>query len=134
MCVLTSLTTLFDDRRNQKDVQLTLRLLDYARYLRRAISDVYLDYSSIHAVSNWIVDALKTCSSSFAVVANHANALQSAISLSSGLGIAEIWFTFLPTKVNSTEFTELKHLEDGVRNVKDISKTKCSSLLTSGDG
>jgi hypothetical protein len=109
------------------DLKLAHRLLDYARFLRRAVTDMHLDYSGIQAVSKWIVDSLKTCSPAFAVVVNHAKALESAISLSRGLGVTELWSLFLLKKIKPTNLTELEHLEDGVRDLKDISDIQRSS-------
>ncbi|KAF5382460.1 hypothetical protein D9615_002742 [Tricholomella constricta] len=78
-----------------EDLRLALKLLGYGRYLRSISAAAFIDFSALHAVSRWIVDTIENSPSSFSMVNSQVHQLKDIISLSTGLGLIEIWSGFL---------------------------------------
>lgn len=72
---------------------LSLTLLNYARYLRKIGAAVSLDFSALQATCRWIANAVESSSSFFSAVVYQVQLLGDSISLSTGLGLIEIWST-----------------------------------------
>jgi midasin len=107
----------------QVDLGLALKLLKYARYLRRATSSAFFDYSAVQAISRWIAGALYECSPIFLHLASHARALEDAVSLSSGLGLTEIWSSFLVHRSLDLPAVELIRFDTEAGNLRDCVDT-----------
>ncbi|KAG5644766.1 hypothetical protein DXG03_007674 [Asterophora parasitica] len=89
------LRSLADDWKNKSDdLQLSQKLLGYGRHLRAISGAAFVDFSALHAACRWIADAVDSSSSTFLVVASRLNELRDTISLSTGLGLVEIWSGF----------------------------------------
>ncbi|KAG6866182.1 hypothetical protein C0991_007732 [Blastosporella zonata] len=74
-----------------KSLQLSTLLLNYGRYLRKIAAAPTLDFSALQAACRWIVDGIEDGPSAFSTAATWARTLKKTISLSSGLGLNEIW-------------------------------------------
>ncbi|KAF7308632.1 Midasin [Mycena chlorophos] len=78
-------------------MEISSAVLKYANELRNILSKAHFDYSAVHVITEWLVAALKDGRVESSVLESHAVALQQIISLSSGLGIQEIWRRFATT-------------------------------------
>ncbi|KAG6810904.1 hypothetical protein H0H92_009865 [Tricholoma furcatifolium] len=76
-----------------RNLQLSTMLLSYSRYLRKILMGPTFDFSAIQAACRWVADALEDSPSVFSTAKTCARALQKTISLSSGLGLNDIWST-----------------------------------------
>src|ERR1700722_5313724 len=77
------------------DIELLLKLLRYTRHLRGAASSVSFDYSAIQTLASRISDAVKGSSPRLVHLRRHTQALEDAISLSTGLGLSNLWTKLL---------------------------------------
>ncbi|RDB14764.1 Midasin [Hypsizygus marmoreus] len=73
------------------DLAIASNLLNYSRYLHKALGAGSIDFSALQAICRWIAEAIENSSSSFDTVATQMRGLHDAVSLSSGLGMIEIW-------------------------------------------
>jgi midasin len=74
------------------------------------ISDTF-NFSAVQAITRWITDSVENCSSVFMPLAMQAHALSETVSLSSGLGLTEIWSAFFIDELPSSAVTKLEVLE-----------------------
>jgi midasin len=93
-------------------------LLGHARHLRKAVINSSFDFSAVQAISRWILDDLEDCSPSFLQLAAQAQALSDAVSLSSGLGLIEIWSTFFVGNRSMSTSSELVDIDKLARCLK----------------
>lgn len=113
-CITTLMNSL------QRDIQLILKLMRYARYLRLVAGGKAFDYSAIQTVSGWIMGALKEAySPTFATIANIAQSLEDAVSLSRGLGLSAIWTSLSTHHLSEAASLDLHLLERLACRVKD---------------
>ncbi|KAF7309703.1 Midasin [Mycena indigotica] len=99
-------------------MRLASTVIAYANELRQVLIGSHFDYSVVHVVAEWLVTALEHGPPDSVTLGNHAKALQQITSLSSGLGIKEIWNKFSTTgpigSVNTKRLDQLaSHLKDG---------------------
>ncbi|KAF8073543.1 midasin nuclear AAA ATPase [Lyophyllum atratum] len=88
---LDSFTVDSDSRASKSDdLRRSSLLLGYGRRLRR-ITETAFDFSALQATCRWIVDTVENSPAAFSAVARQARALRDTISLSTGLGLIEIW-------------------------------------------
>src|SRR5262245_42711956 len=111
------------------DLKLILRLMAYARVLRKVVADDHFDYSAVQAVSKWITNSLESASPTFSQISNDADSLQKVISLSTGLGMVEIWSRLTVQRSKVTGLAESERLENRVCNLKDVTNSHCLSSL-----
>jgi midasin len=94
-------------------------------------SDMF-DFSAVQAITRWITDSVENCSPAFMSLAIQARALSETVSLSSGLGLTEIWSSFfideLPTSV-VTKLGELEKLTSSLRRSADPSRRHDTYIL-----
>ena len=95
----------------QEEMKLALTILGYGRYLRRVAEATSLDFSAITAICRWIHDAIEDSPASFATFIKQAAILRDSISLSSGLGLLEIWSTFLADRSPAVSSISLRDLD-----------------------
>lgn len=109
-----------------------LTLLQDGRHLRRTMTSDTFDFSAVQAITRWITDSLENCSSAFMSLATQARALSETVSLSSGLGLTEIWSAFfideLPTSV-VTELGDLEKFTSALQRSADTSRRHDTYLL-----
>jgi hypothetical protein len=97
----------------QVEIDMLLQVMRHSRQLRRAIDDAPYDYSAIHAISSRISDVLAVNPRHSLPIVQQAQALRTVISLSSGLGLSEIWSTLLsdtPTKLSTSDMLRLEKM------------------------
>ncbi|KAI3616178.1 midasin nuclear aaa atpase [Moniliophthora roreri] len=92
-----------------KDLSVARVLLQYASYLHKCVNGSTLDYSSVQTIAKWIVDAAESFSVEYLSLVACARTLQDITSLSSGLGLTEIWKSFLSQK--ALDPSEISRLE-----------------------
>ena len=87
------------------------------------------DYSAVQAITRWITDSVEDCSSAFMSLATQARALSETVSLSSGLGLTEIWSAFyvdeLPGSV-TTKLGDLEKISSSLQRSEDQSR-RCNT-------
>jgi midasin len=85
---------------------LALSVLDCGLHLKKAIYSTSFDFSTVKAVSQWLVEALENCPSLFIGLHDRANLLRNLVSPSTGLGLSDLWSTLyieqLPEKVHES--------------------------------
>jgi midasin len=117
----------------QDDVGLTLTLLKYGRHLRKTMSHDVFDFSSVQAITRCITDSVENCPPPFISLATQARALSETVSLSSGLGLNEIWSALYVDELPTTVVTRLGDLEkfaSSLRRSADASRRPNISFLT----
>ncbi|KAJ6531011.1 hypothetical protein B0H10DRAFT_2171534 [Mycena sp. CBHHK59/15] len=84
----------------------------YAQHLRTATGNTHFDYSAVQAISSWLTESLEGCPSDFMLLADHVKTLRRTVALSTGLGISEIWASFMTDKISdfSPAMRQLDHL------------------------
>ncbi|CCL98515.1 uncharacterized protein FIBRA_00514 [Fibroporia radiculosa] len=110
------------------DVMLTL--LTCGRHLQRAVSSAQLDYSEIRVVVGWIIETLQEHQDPFVDVAPSANALVEMVSLTSGLGLIELWSSL--TTLKEPLIPEISQLESAMSrfNGQDARRMEILDLLS----
>ena len=91
---------------------MAVKLFGYGRSLRKVAAANLFDYSAAQATSNWIAESIQGRSMDFLPLHDPARGLRDAVSLSSGLGITEIWTTLSVQRSRRLSSTELKSLEN----------------------
>lgn len=104
-----------------------LRLLAYGRYLRKAITHKLFNHSAVQVVSRWILDALRARHHSFIQVESQAKVLHDTMSLTSGLGLAELWASLADSYVPGERLLNVNRLERVAHTLKasNDSFSKC---------
>ncbi|KAI0916947.1 hypothetical protein AcW2_007206 [Taiwanofungus camphoratus] len=113
-----SLLESFDLTTRETDISLMLRLLAYGRYLRKAITHKLFNHSAVQVVSRWILDALRARHHSFIQVESHAKVLHDTMSLTSGLGLAELWASLADSYVPGERLLNVNRLERVAHTLK----------------
>lgn len=91
--------------------------------MRSAVSQSHFDYSAIQAIVSWMTATLQQCASQFLSLQACALVLQNTVSLSSGLGLVDLWSLFL--KYDDTPVaSELLRLDDLVGHLEISNKGK----------
>ena len=92
------------------------RLLAYTRLLRKVVSNDSFDFSVAGATARWLAETLQSSTPEFDPLRGIVQNLTDAVSLSSGLGIAEIWSAFLVEEAAAAGHSDLQLLEQAVRH------------------
>ena len=92
-------------------MELATTLLRHSRQLRVVTRGSLLDYSAVRASLKWITQALQGCPSHFTHLLSHTEALEKVMSLSSGLGLVEIWSGFLGNRQMEFSHPKLAQLD-----------------------
>ncbi|KAG7088114.1 hypothetical protein E1B28_012139 [Marasmius oreades] len=112
LVVSNALTTEHSQRKcSLHDLSVAILLLNYVEYLGSIIAGLVFDFSSIQTIAQWILEAAETFSSSHLSLLMWAKTLKNITSLSSGLGLNEIWRTFS---------SQLKHDSAVVKRVERL--------------
>ncbi|KAL0578801.1 AAA ATPase midasin [Marasmius crinis-equi] len=115
----TSLATPFAHRKSLlQDMSLAGVLLKYSRRLRSLIAGPVFDFSSVQTISRWILDASESFSTHEASLVMCAKTLHDITSLSSGLGLNEIWKVFLQQST---------HQHKGIERLERLASMSSSS-------
>jgi midasin len=101
----------------QMELDVAGKLFGYGRLLRKVAANNLFDYSAAQATSNWIAESIQGCSTDFLPLQGPARGLRDAMSLSSGLGITEIWSTLSVQRSYHPSLTELRSLENTACNL-----------------
>ena len=101
----------------QVELDVAVKLFGYSRSLRKVAAANLFDYSAAQAISNWITESIQGLSMDFLPLHDPARSLRDAVSLSSGLGITEIWSTLSVQWSRRLSTTELKSLENMACNI-----------------
>ncbi|KAJ3507966.1 hypothetical protein NLJ89_g6013 [Agrocybe chaxingu] len=72
-------------------VKLASRILSFTVDLKRVLESPQHDFSTIYSISERLLAALADCPASFHDILEHARVLRRSVSLSTGLGIFEVW-------------------------------------------
>ncbi|KAK0464246.1 midasin nuclear AAA ATPase [Desarmillaria tabescens] len=104
-------------------LDIALKVLMYATRMRSAASRSQFDYSAIQAIVGWMTAVLEQCSSQFLSLQVCALVLQNTVSLSSGLGLVDLWSSFLKYD-NAPVASELVHLDDLVSHLEISDKSR----------
>ncbi|KAH7907327.1 midasin [Hygrophoropsis aurantiaca] len=91
-------------------------LLNYRRYIRKSTSDSAFNHSLVQVVSNWISEALDRGNQAFNKLVTASDELQRSISLTTGLGMTEIWTNVLAPE-SMVPYQELRELEKSARQI-----------------
>ncbi|PBK75109.1 midasin [Armillaria solidipes] len=104
-------------------LDVALKVLVYATRMRSAVSQSHFDYSVIQAIVGWMTATLQQCASQFLSLQACALVLQNTVSLSSGLGLVDLWSSFL--KYDDTPVaSELLRLDDLVGHLEISNKSR----------
>lgn len=86
-------------------------MLDCGLHLKKAICSASFDFSTVTAVSQWLVEALENCPSLFMELHDRANLLRNLVSPSTGLGLSVIWSTLYIEKLSENAHESVKRTE-----------------------
>ena len=98
---------------------LALSVLDCGLHLKKAISSASFDFSTVKAVSQWLVEALENCPSLFIGLHDRAHLLRNLVSPSTGLGLAEIWSMLYIEKLSEDVHESVKRIESLSSSLKN---------------
>ncbi|KAL0069076.1 AAA ATPase midasin [Marasmius tenuissimus] len=91
-----ALTTVLDQQTNKlEDMSVSSRLLKYAQCLRSITAEPVFDFSSVQTTAKWVLSAVESLSGHNESLLMCAKTLHDVTSLTSGLGLNEIWGAFL---------------------------------------
>ena len=107
---------------------MAVKLLGYGRLLRTVASTHSFDYSVAQATATWIIESTEGHSMDFLPLHDSAQGLKDAVSLSSGLGITEIWSSLCVQRSLCPSSTELKHLDSLARDIDSSSDVHGESV------
>ena len=107
---------------------LALSVLDCGLHLKRAICSVSFDFSTVKAVSQWLVEALENCPSLFIGLHDRANLLRDLVSPSTGLGLSDIWSTLYIEKLSENTHESVKRTESLSRSLKTSPTSSSTSF------
>ncbi|KAI0693224.1 midasin [Cytidiella melzeri] len=88
-----------------------IRLLSYAAYLHKISTQDRLDHSAVYTASRWLEDCLQDARPEFTVIQLHARALSEAVTLTSGLGLVEIWSSLSVSSVQDELVSKISTLD-----------------------
>jgi midasin len=95
-------------------------MLQYSRHLRAATKGSSFDYSTVRVISKWLTKTLENCSPHFVSLIGYAKTLEAVLSLSSGLGLFEIWSSFLGNRRAEIAAPEISRLDAMACTLKDV--------------
>lgn len=95
----------------QVELDVVAKLLGYSGLLRKVARASSFDYSVAQAAAKWIAECIQGRSKDFSPLDEPVRGLRDAVSLSSGLGITEMWSTISAQRPFCSCSTELKSLE-----------------------
>jgi len=105
------------DLENHVKLDVAVKLLGYGRLLRNIAENNSFDCSVAQAASKWIAESIQGCSRDFLPLVDPARGLKDVVSLSSGLGITEIWSTLSVHRPICASLTDLRSLETIARDI-----------------
>ena len=103
-------------------------MLDCGLHLKKAICSTSFDFSTVTAVSQWLVEALENCPSLFIGLHDRANLLRSLVSPSTGLGLSDIWSTLYIEKLSENVHESVKRTESLSRSLKKSPTSSSTSF------
>ncbi|KDR82591.1 hypothetical protein GALMADRAFT_206424 [Galerina marginata CBS 339.88] len=112
------------------EVKLASKILGFSNHLKVALSASSYDFSALYAISNWLLDSLENCPSSFAPVLEHSKALHDVASLSTGLGLFAIWSKLFLDELPRAQQEVMKHTERMASSLKDSSDVPAFSVMS----
>lgn len=107
-----------------------IRLISYCYFLRKVTASSSFDHSTALAASNWVSESVKGSGSAFSPLQDPAKRLVDAISLSTGLGMSELWTCFSFRGPHATAMSNLVSMDEdacgveGGHSGKSISPTE----------
>lgn len=107
---------------------LALSVLDFGLHLKKAICSASFDFSTVTAVSQWLVEALENCPSLFMGLRDRANLLRNLVSPSTGLGLSDIWSTLYIEKLSENAHESVKRTESLSRSLETSPTSSSTSF------
>ncbi|TFK40741.1 midasin nuclear AAA ATPase [Crucibulum laeve] len=117
--ILNSFSENTMDLPSVKDIKLATSFISFGQYLRKASNTASFDFSAVQAVLRWMMDSLDCTSPRFVHLATEVEALYEVVSLSSGLGLMEIWSTLYADNASKLVGTKIQTLETLACNLKE---------------
>ncbi|KAK7028133.1 AAA ATPase midasin [Paramarasmius palmivorus] len=103
------------------DLKTVHSLLNYASYLHRFTEGNDFDYSSVQTITKWIAESAERLSAPQLSLVISAKTLKDLTSLSSGLGLTEIWKSFLSQRaLDSPDISRLEILMTSTFHNNDL--------------
>lgn len=105
------------DRPLQTILDTASQLLAYSRLLRNVVANDSFDFSVAQATAKWLAETLQASILDFHHLRESVQNLTDAVSLSCGLGITEIWSTFMVEDSGAAASPDLQALEHASQNL-----------------
>lgn len=116
--------------RFQTVTTLALSVLDCGLHLKKAICSASFDFSTVTAVSQWLIEALENCPSLFMGLHDRANLLRNLVSPSTGLGLSDVWSTLYIEKLSENVHENVKRTENLSRSLKTSPTSSSTSIYS----
>lgn len=87
------------------------KLLSYVRFLRNAAFKDIFDYSAAHVASQWLSECLSEPHPGFTAIDRHVRALADVLSLTSGVGLPNIWVGMSHQTAGAQDSLKLRQLD-----------------------
>lgn len=107
---------------------LALSVLDCGLHLKRAICSASFDFSTVKAVSQWLVEVLEDCPPLLIGLHDRAHLLRNLVSPLTGLGLSEIWSTLYLEKLSESVHESIKRTESLSCSLKNSRISSSMSL------
>jgi hypothetical protein len=107
---------------------LALSVLDCGLHLKKAICSASFDFSTVKAVSQWLVEALENCPSLFIELHDRATLLRNLVSPSTGLGLSDVWSALYIEKLSENAHESVKRTESLSRSLKTSPTSSSTSF------
>lgn len=121
------------NRPMQTNLDTASQLLAYSRLLRKVVANDSFDFSVAQATAKWLAGTLQASTSDFQHLQESVQNLTDAVSLSCGLGITEIWSTFMVEDSGGARSPDLQALELSCQNMGGAFDGQSLSLKSSYD-
>lgn len=105
------------DRPLQANLDTASQLLAYSRLLRKVVANDSFDFSVAQATAKWLAETLQASKSDFHHLRESVQNLTDAVSLTCGLGITEMWSTFMVEDSGAAASLDLQALEHASQNL-----------------
>lgn len=112
---------------------MAIAVLTHGRHLRRAVDAGAFDFSAVHAILAWLKDSLNNHPPSFGPLSIVVQTLNEIVSLSTGLGLIDIWSNFYMRSLPATVRAELKKVEEFSCHMEECTRSlgmQCIVVLT----
>lgn len=119
----------FTDHITQHILITISRLLKYAEYLIAVGIQDRLDHSAVYVASQWFMEYFREPNLSLIDIEVHAKALADAVTLTSGLGLSEIWSSLSTSTGQDAQTSKLNRLDDVASRLPESRRSELSSTI-----